>query len=252
MAIAPTSPPPAIQIEGLAAGYGPVQALTEITLSVRAGETFGLIGLDGAGKTTLLKSILLLVAPSAGSVRLFGASHRDPASRDQLAYLPERFRPPGDLSGHDFLRLTLALHGRRVSRAAAARAAADLELEPAALRRPIRGYAKGMAQKLGVLATLLTDRPLLILDEPLSGLAPHARSRLKEQLAAWRARGRTILLSSPIAADHDQLCDRVAVLHRGRLGYVGTPAGLRQRHLAATLETAFLAEIEPRLTRAVP
>jgi ABC-2 type transport system ATP-binding protein len=101
-----------------------------------------------------------------------------------------------------------------------------------------------MVQKLGLLATLLTERPLLILDEPMSGLDPKARSRLKRQLAAYHARGRTIFMSSQILADHDELCDRVAVLHQGRLGYVGSPAALKERQRAATLETAFLAEIE--------
>jgi ABC-type multidrug transport system ATPase subunit len=115
-----TSQPPAIGIEHLATRYGATQVLSEITLDVLAGETLGLIGLNGAGKTTLLKSVLMLVRPCAGSVRLFGADHADPASRAQLAYLPERFQPPGDLAGHDFVRLTLAFHRRRVSRASAA------------------------------------------------------------------------------------------------------------------------------------
>jgi len=248
-----SSPAPAIVIEGLAARYGASQVLTDVTLSVLTGETLGLIGLNGAGKTTLLKSILMLVTPSAGKVQLFGACHRDPASRAQLAYLPERFQPPGHLTGHDFLRLTLAFYRRRVSRAAASLRAAELDLDPLALTRPIRSYSKGMAQKLGLLAMLLTERPLLILDEPMSGLDPTARVRLKQQLAAYRARGRTVLMSSQILADHDQLCERVAVLHQGRLGYVGSPAGLKERQGAATLETAFLAEIQgPMPARAAP
>jgi ABC-2 type transport system ATP-binding protein len=239
-----TAPPPAIAIEGLGAGYGSTPVLGDVTLDVRPGETLGLIGLNGAGKTTLLKSILMLVTPSAGAVRLFGACHQDPASRARLAYLPERFQPPGHLAGHDFLRLTLAFYRLRVSRGAAALRAEELDLDPLALTRPVRSYSKGMAQKLGLLATLLTERPLLILDEPMSGLDPKARIRLKQQLAAYRARGRTIFMSSHILADHDELCDRVAVLHQGRLGFVGSPAGLKQRRGAATHETAFLAEIE--------
>ena len=249
------SPPaaPAIDIRDLGVRDGPTEVLQQITLEVRAGETLGLIGLGGAGKTTLLKAILRLVPPSAGSVRLFDRCHRDPASRGQLAYLPERFQPPGHLTGHDFLRLTLAFYGRRVSRAAASLRAAELDLDPVALTRPIRSYSKGMAQKLGLLAMLLTERPLLILDEPMSGLDPTARVRLKQQLAAYRARGRTVLMSSQILADHDQLCERVAVLHQGRLGYVGSPAGLKERQGAATLETAFLAEIQgPMPARAAP
>ena len=238
------SMPDPIEIAGLCSRYGRTDVLTDITLNVRQGEILGLIGLNGAGKSTLLKSILMLVVPTAGSVHLFGEPHERPGSRAQLAYLPEKFQPPSHLPGHDFVRLSLAFYRRRVRRAVVSNLAEELDLDPAALRRPIRSYSKGMAQKLGILATLLTDRPLLILDEPMSGLDPKARILLKRQLVAARARGRTIFMSSHILADHDELCDRVAVLHQGRLGYVGSPAGLKESQGAPTLETAFLAAIE--------
>jgi len=238
------STPDPIAIAGLRTGYGGADVLEDITLNVRQGEILGLIGLDGAGKSTLLKAILMLVVPRAGSVHLFGQAHDQPSSRAELAYLPEKFQPPSHLCGHDFVRLSLAFHGRRVRRAVACGLAEKLDLDPAALRRPIRSYSKGMSQKLGVLATLLTDRPLLILDEPMSGLEPKARALLKRHLTAARARGHTIFMSSPVLADHEGLCDRVAVLHQGRLGYVGSPAQLQERQGAATLETAFLAAIE--------
>jgi ABC-2 type transport system ATP-binding protein len=236
--------PAAIEIEGLGTRYGRTQVLHGIRLTVQAGETLGLIGLNGAGKTTLLKSILMLVAPFGGTVRLFGEAHEAPSSRARLAYLPERFQPPGHLTGQDFVRLSLAFYQLKASRHATAVLARELDLDPLALTRPIRSYSKGMAQKLGLLATLLTDRPLLVLDEPMSGLDPKARIRLKRQLSAYRARGRTIFMSSHILSDHDELCDRVAVLHQGRLGFVGSPTELKQRQGAATLETAFLAAID--------
>jgi ABC-2 type transport system ATP-binding protein len=238
------SMPDAIAIAGLCSRYGRTDVLEDITLSVHQGEILGLIGLNGAGKSTLLKSILMLVVPAAGSVHLFGHAHDQPSSRARLAYLPEKFQPPSHLSGHDFVRLSLAFYRHRVRRAGVCGLAEELDLDPAALRRPIRSYSKGMAQKLGILATLLTDRSLLILDEPMSGLDPKARILLKRQLVAARAHGRTIFMSSHILADHDELCDRVAVLHRGRLGYVGSPAGLKESQGAPTLETAFLAAIE--------
>jgi ABC-2 type transport system ATP-binding protein len=100
-----------------------------------------------------------------------------------------------------------------------------------------------MVQKLGLLAMLLADLPLLVLDEPLSGLDPGARRMAKRQLSDYRARGRAILGSSAIPSDHEELCDRVAVLHEGRLRYLGSPADLRARHGAPTLATAFLADI---------
>jgi ABC-2 type transport system ATP-binding protein len=242
--------PPALALEALWVRYGDRSALEDVTLAIRQHEILGLMGRQGAGKSTLLKAVLMLVAPHGGTIRV-GNGHHSAAIRSRLAWLPQRFQPPGHLSGHDFVRLTLAFHGRSAKRAQTAVMAEQIELDPAALDRPIRGYAKGMTQKLGLLAAVLTDLPVLVLDEPLSGLDPDARRLLKRQLAAYRARGRTVLLGAQIPSDHDGLCDRVAVLHRGRLRYVGSPADLEARHNAPTLASAFRAEIE-RTDAAVP
>lgn len=243
---------PAIEIERLRTGYGDAAVLDDITLTVRPDEIFGVLGRNGAGKTSLLESILMRRVPQAGTVRLFGESHHRASTRSQLAYLPERFQPPGHLRGHDFVRLTLAFQGRPAKRARIDALAEQLELEPGMLRRPIRDYSKGMAQKLGLLAVLSTDLPLLVLDEPMSGLDPAARVLVRRQLAAYRARGRAILLSSHIPADHEGVCDRIAVLHGGRLAYLGTPGELQARHRAPTLESAFVATVAgPRLLTAL-
>jgi ABC-2 type transport system ATP-binding protein len=232
---------PAIEIDRLVTRAGGAPVLEDITLTVRRQEIFGLLASNGAGKTSLLKAILLLEPPHAGTIRLFGEPHRTTGARSRIAYLPQRFQPPGHLSGRDFVRLTLAFYGCRANRARIAARAEQLELDPSALRRPIKHYAKGMVQKLGLLALFLTDLPLLVLDEPMSGLDPATRILVKRQLAAYRARGRTILMSAHIPTDHDQLCDRIAILHRGRLGYVGTPEELRASTGAPTLASASLA-----------
>ena len=243
---------PAIEIERLRMCQGAAAVLDDITLTVRRDEIFGLLGRNGAGKTSLLESILMRRVPQAGTVRLFGEAHHRASTRSRLAYLPERFRPPGHLCGHDFVRLTVAFHGRPAKRVRTDALAEQLELEPGMLRRPIRDYSKGMAQKLGLLAVLLTDQPLLVLDEPMSGLHPTARALIKRQLAAYRARGRTILLSSHIPSDHEGVCDRIAVLHGGRLAHVGTPGELQARQGAPTLESAFVATVAgPRLLTAL-
>jgi ABC-2 type transport system ATP-binding protein len=238
---------PAIEIDRLAMRCDGAVVLDDVTLTVRRREIFGLLGQSGAGKTSLLKSILLPESAHAGSTRLLGEPHDAASARSRLAYLPQSFQPPGDLTGRDFVRLTLAFHGCRAKRAQIAARAEQLELDPSVLRRPVKGYAKGMVQKLGLLALLLTDLPLLLLDEPMSGLDPATRILVKQELAADRARGRTILLSAQIPADHDQLCDRIAILHRGRLGYVGTPGELRIRTGAPTLASACLAVIRAPL-----
>src|SRR5690606_19509295 len=195
-----------VAIRDLRVGERGAPLLEGITLDVRRGEIVGVLGLAGAGKTSLLKAVLGLVAPTAGTVRLFGLPHDRPDARARLAYLPERFQPPGHLSGYGFVRLTLAFHGCHARRPRIAGLAEQLELERSALRRPVREYTKSMAQKLALVALLLTDRPLLVLDEPMSGLVPQARRLVRHELAAERARGRTILFASGVPADHEGLC----------------------------------------------
>jgi ABC-2 type transport system ATP-binding protein len=243
---------PAIEIDRVSMRCGSAVALEDITLTVRRQEIFGLLGPSGAGKTSLLRAIALPESAHAGSIRLFGQPHRTSGAGSRLAYLPQNFHPPGDLTGRDFVRLTLAVHGCRAKRAQIAAQAEQLELDPSVLRRPVKDYAKGMMQKLGLLALFLADRPLLLLDEPMSGLDPATRVLFKQELAADRARGRTILLSAQIPADHDQLCDRIAILHRGRLGYAGTPAELRARTGTPTLASACLAVIRAHRSPGTP
>ena len=121
---------------------------------------------------------------------------------------------------------------------------AALDLDLSALAKPVRAFSKGMTQKLGLAACLLSSKALYVLDEPTSGLDPKARALLKRQLRAVRDDGRTIFLTSHALADVDELCDRMAVIHRGALRFSGTPAELRARHSADNLEQAFLACIE--------
>ena len=115
-----------------------------------------------------------------------------------------------------------------------------------ALTKPVRAFSKGMTQKLGLAACLLSGKDLYILDEPTSGLDPKARALLKEQLSAARNEGKTIFFTSHALADVDELCDQMAVIHRGELRFAGTPDQLRKLHSAASLEQAFLACIEDR------
>lgn len=236
----------ALKIDGVTTRYGKQRILEDISLTVAQGEVFGLIGLNGAGKTTLIKSILTLVRPASGAVRIFDRDHRDPASRERLAYLPEKFQPPPLLTGAEFIRFSLSFYGRRFDRAEARAQSAQLGLDDGALDKRAAVYSKGMSQKLGLLATFMTDLPLLILDEPMSGLDPQARILFKQQIAAYRARGNTVFLSSHILADLDEMCDRIGVLHEGRLAYDGAPAELKRREGEESLERAFLGVIEGR------
>ncbi len=231
----------AIRFSGLKKSYAGVAVLRGLDMSVPAGRTFGLVGMNGAGKTTLIKCLLDFCEFDSGRVEIFGIPSRETQSRSRLAFLPERFAPPYYLTGGDFLRYMATLYGSAFVAARAEKALADLDLDPAALRKPVRAFSKGMTQKLGLAACLLSGRNLLVLDEPTSGLDPKARALLKARLQEARSAGRTVFFTSHALADVDELCDEMAVLHNGELRFSGTPAALRQRFEAGNLEQAYLA-----------
>lgn len=232
-----------LEIEGVAAGYGRKRVLHEVSLSVEPGEIFGLIGLNGAGKTTLIKTITGLHAIDAGRISIFSHAAEDSESRRNLAFLPEQFLPSIHLKGWEFLELNLAYYGLSLDRSQAVTLAGKMGLDENALSRKITTFSKGMGQKVGIIGTLLTRRPLLILDEPMSGLDPLVRIGLKDALASYRDDGHSIFFSSHILADMDELCSRIAILHEGRIRYIGSPQELRITQGEATLERAFLKVI---------
>lgn len=231
----------AIRFSGLRKSYPGAAVLHGLDLEVRPGCIFGLVGMNGAGKTTLLKCLLDFCDFDAGSAAIFGVTSRETRARARLAFLPERFVPPYYLTGRDFLDYMGQLYARPSQGGEAEAAVAALDLDPAALRKPVRTYSKGMTQKLGLAACLLSGRELLILDEPTSGLDPRARALLKHQLQAARAADRTVFFTSHALADVEELCDEMAVLHEGRLGFVGMPGALKREYGTATLEQAYLA-----------
>ncbi|MBM3341827.1 MAG: ABC transporter ATP-binding protein [Betaproteobacteria bacterium] len=245
---------PALSFNGVHKSYARAAspALSAFTLTVNAGECHGLVGANGAGKTTLIKCLLDFCEPDAGAIGIFGVPHRLTASRARLAYLPERFNPPHYLSGRDFLRFMARMHRGAYDEGAAVAMAQALDLDTAALNKPVRAYSKGMNQKLGLAACLLSRKDLFILDEPTSGLDPRARILLKRKLKTLREHGKTIFFTSHALADVEEMCDRVAVIDGGQLKFTGTPADLIRAQNAANMEQAFMAltAIEPTSERA--
>jgi ABC-2 type transport system ATP-binding protein len=239
---------PAVRIDSLCKRYGTIIALDDVTLSVARREAFGLVGANGAGKSTLIRCLLDLAAPERGRVELFGVPAARPAARARLAYLPERFLPPHYLTGEEFLRALTALAGGRYDPARTRALAGELELEVAALARPVRALSKGMTQKLGLAACLGLERDLYVLDEPMSGLDPVARVAVKSVLGRLNREGRTLFFTSHVLADVDELCSSLAVLERAALRYRGTPQDLCARYGEPSLERAFMKCIrdEPR------
>jgi ABC-2 type transport system ATP-binding protein len=236
--------PIALSLRGVRKSYGPHVALADFTLTVREGELFGLVGVNGAGKTTLIRCLLDFAAADAGTIEIFGVAHTHTAARRELAFLPERFLPPYYLTGRDFLRYMLTLHGCVFATDRALAVCDALDLGRRALDLPVRSFSKGMTQKLGLAACLLSGKRLYVLDEPTSGLDPKARALLKRELLGLRSRGRTLFVTSHLLSDVEQLCDRMAVLHAGNIRFVGTPAELLSRYATTDMEQAFLACID--------
>ncbi len=240
----PETAAPAIRINSVTADYGQGTVIEDISFDVPAGQTFGLIGLNGVGKTTLIKIILGLMEATKGNVELFGRKTLDAESKAKIAYLPEKFEPPPFLSGLEFVKFSLALYKRPFTEEAVMQAADRVSLTRKALKRRVNTYSKGMRQKTGLMGTWLTGCPLLILDEPMSGLDPLARVLVKDEIAACRRAGMTVFLSSHILSDMDEICDNIAVIHDGRLKFTGTPAELKKNASQEYLERAFLKVIE--------
>ena len=237
-------PAAALRFHGVAKRFGKAAVLRGVSFDVPAGRAFGLAGVNGAGKTTLIKCMLDLAALDAGTIEIFGASHRHPSARARLAFLPERFAPPWYLTGGDFLRFMLELDAQPYVEEEVQSLLAALDLDPSALSRPARSFSKGMTQKLGLAACFLARRDLYILDEPMSGLDPKARAHLKDLLAAERARGATLFFTSHALADIESVCDEMTVLHRGVPYFSGAPRALCDHYGESTLERAFLRCIE--------
>jgi ABC-2 type transport system ATP-binding protein len=236
----------AVRVAGLVKRFGARQALGGVDLEVARGDAFGLVGANGAGKTTLLKCLLDFCAFDAGTIEIFGAASTAARSRERLSFVPERFLPPHYLRGREFLELTVGLGGGVYREAAARALLAELSLEADALERPVRELSKGMTQKLGLAAGFLLERELTVLDEPMSGLDPASRVAVKGVLARLHRDGRSVLFTSHVLADVEELCTTIAVLERGHVRFRGAPAALCERYGEANLERAFLRCIDDR------
>jgi ABC-2 type transport system ATP-binding protein len=239
-------PEPLVRFRGVSKSFGRAEVLRGIDLDIASGKCLGLAGVNGAGKTTLIKCLLDVCDLDSGSIEVHGVAHRRPHARARLAFLPERFIAPYFLTGREFIAMMLRLFGRRYEEARVRAMFTALDLDIAALDKPVRAYSKGMTQKLGLAACFLSERDLYVLDEPMSGLDPKARARAKDLILKLMSEGRTLLFTSHSLADIEEVCDELSVLHRGTLAYTGAPRGLCERHGESSLERAFLKCIEAR------
>jgi ABC-2 type transport system ATP-binding protein len=208
----------------------PKRALDSLSFAIPAGGIFGLLGPNGAGKSTTLKLLVDLLRPTSGTAELLGRPPGDTDARRRLGFLPENPTFYDHLSAEELLTYFAGLFGyrgeERRRRAAAVLDRVGLEADR---RRPIRGYSKGMVQRVGLAQALVNDPELVILDEPMSGLDPIGRREVRSMIADLGRDGRTVLFSSHILSDAEELCEHVAVLARGRLVVNGRVDDLTSR-----------------------
>lgn len=200
-----------------------VAALSGITLEVKPGEIFGLLGPNGAGKTTFLKIFLGLVRPTSGTATLLGEPLPNVALRRRIGYLPENHRYPGYMTALQVMMMFGRLSGLD-RRTVAARAAELLTLVGLDQWKDmkVRRYSKGMTQRLGLAQALINNPDLVFLDEPTDGVDPVGRKEIRDMLARLRAEGKTVFLNSHLLSEVELICDRVAILDKGRLLKIGT------------------------------
>jgi Cu-processing system ATP-binding protein len=216
-----------IELRGVTKRFGDILAVEDASLTIMRGEIFGLIGHNGAGKTTLFRLMLGLAPPTAGTIeiegkRVDGAEFRE--VRRRVGYLPENVVLWDGLTGFETLRFFAGLKG--ADRAQCAQLLERVGLREAAHRK-VRGYSKGMRQRLGFAQALLGRPAILFLDEPTAGLDPEGRREFYLLLQELRARGVTMVLTSHVLAELQERIDRLAIMRNGRIDAVGTVAALR-------------------------
>jgi ABC-2 type transport system ATP-binding protein len=226
----------AITVDGVVKTFGATRALDGVTLTVRQGEMFGLIGPDGAGKTTLLRTICGLLSPDAGAIRVFGADpFRDRrAATSSIGYLSQRFSLYGDLSIDENVEFFARIHDVGDFKARRERLLGLTGLTPFRARLADR-LSGGMKQKLALSCTLVHEPPLIVLDEPTTGVDPVSRREFWKLLAEFLSEGLTIVLATPYL-DEAERCARVALLDRGRVLALDRPAALQAAVRGATFE----------------
>ncbi len=229
-----------IEIEGLTKRFGARVAVNSLSLSVRQGEIYGFLGANGAGKTTTIRMLLGILAPDAGEVRVCGRPVRrgDRDGRMLVGAVGETQHLYSDMTCGDYLMFFAALYGLHDRAGRVAEVLADVGLLDRWSDRA-QDLSKGLQQKLGLARALLHDPPVLLLDEPVSGLDPHGVREVREIIVRERDRGRLVFISSHILAEIALVADRVGIMQKGHLVYSDTVAGAIEKF--ETLEKAFVA-----------
>jgi len=215
-----------LRTERLTKDYGRFRALDALDLDVRPGEICGILGPNGSGKSTALRLVLGFMRPTAGHAWIAGHDcwHDSVHARRHVTYLPGELRLYENMTGRQLLEFLAKLRQQPIN-GDLQRLAKTFDID---IARPLAQLSSGMKRKVALLAVLAPGTPLVILDEPTNTLDPTMRDELLSQLRHARAQGQTVLFSSHVLTEVEQVCDRVAILHQGRLAHIQTMAELRE------------------------
>jgi len=207
------------------------RALDGLTLTIEAGQIFGSLGANGAGKTTTLKLLMRLTFPTAGSARILGIDINQVAMHQRIGYLPENPYFYDYLTAREFLEYCAELFGqpRKLRKQRAEDLLSRVNLDEKRWNTQLRKFSKGMLQRVGLAQALINDPEIVFLDEPMSGLDPIGRREVRDLIASLRKTGKTVFMCSHILSDIEVLCDRVAILKKGKLAHLGQLNDLRQQ-----------------------
>lgn len=223
---------PMIEILNLTKYYGPLAALTDLTLDIEEGDIFGFIGPNGAGKTTTMRILATLLEPTRGSAFINGMDvGKDGLKvRRMVGYMPDFMGVYDDLKVYEYLEFFAAAFGLERSKRKAV-IGDVLELTDLTVKRSssVDGLSRGMQQRLQLARVLIHDPKVLILDEPASGLDPRARIEIRELLCELKRMGKTIMISSHILSELEEMCDHVGIIENGKLIFSGTMAEISSR-----------------------
>lgn len=225
-----------IQVDALVKRFGKLTVLDSLDVHIREGEVTAVLGPNGAGKTTLIKAILGLVKPDSGEITVAGESvNGSPEYRRMIGYMPQIARYPENLTAREIIQMIRDLRNNPPD--VDLELVGTLNLDPE-LDKPFRTLSGGNRQKISAVLAFLFQPDILFLDEPTTGLDPISSSKLKDRILAERANGRTIVLTSHIMAEVQELADRVIYLLEGRIQFDDTVTGLLQSSGEPTLERA--------------
>jgi len=219
-----------IQTHALTVYYGSHRGIDNLEMAVEPGEIYGFLGPNGAGKTTTLRVLLDIIRPTSGGATVFGldCQKEGVAIRRRVSYLPGELSLYPQLRASQFLRVINDVRGRTADPAEIDRLCQYVELDPS---RQMRTYSRGNKQKVGIVAAFMGQPELLILDEPTSGLDPLIQERVHDLVRRARTDGRTVLLSSHILSEVQEVCDRVGIIRDGRLVATERVEDLLESHL---------------------